>query len=79
MNIQPTAAVVATEEEEETDVAEEVKKEAEELAEALDSGEVETNETDDVLTPEAELITESVEQTEPTEEDLIAPVEGEEN
>ena len=45
----------------------------------MNSEEVETNETDDVLTPEAELITESVEQTEPTEEDLIAPVEGEEN
>jgi DNA-directed RNA polymerase subunit beta len=46
MNIQPTHAVIADEEEEETpEVVEEVKKEAEELQEALEAGNVETPET----------------------------------
>jgi DNA-directed RNA polymerase subunit beta len=65
MNIQPTAAVIAPEEEETIETTEEVKKEVNELKEALESEEVETNETDKVLTPEAELITDSVQQTEP--------------
>jgi len=78
MNIQPTAAVVV-QDEEEVEASEEVKKEAEELKEVLESSDVETTETDDVLTPEAELIVESIQQTEPTEEDLVASTEGEEN
>jgi DNA-directed RNA polymerase subunit beta len=78
MNIQPTAAVVV-QDEEEVEASEEVKKEAEELKEVLESSDVETTETDDILTPEAELIVESIQQTEPTEEDLVASTEREEN
>ncbi|MDO8269315.1 MAG: DNA-directed RNA polymerase subunit beta [Candidatus Levybacteria bacterium] len=69
MNIQPTHAVIA-EEEEISEMSEEVKKEAEELKEALEGEDVETNEADQVVIPEAELVTEPAEQAEPTEEDL---------
>jgi DNA-directed RNA polymerase subunit beta len=75
MNIQPTAAVIATDDEEEetAEVTEEIKKESEELQEALEVEDVETTIDDQVLTPEAELIADSVEGTEPTAEDI--PVE----
>jgi DNA-directed RNA polymerase subunit beta len=73
MNIQPTEAVIASDDEDISDETEEVQKEAKELKEALDSQEVEGEESDTTLTPETELITESVEQTEPTSDDK--PVE----
>ena len=77
MNIQPTHAIIAEDEEELSDVAEEVKKEVEELKEALESEDVETTEVDQVITPEAELITDSVKQTEPTANDIPAEEGGE--
>ncbi len=80
MNIQPTAAVVA-DDEDATDEVEEVKKEAEELQEALEVENVEEagEGQDNTLPAETELIVDSVEQTEPTMEDTAKAMEGEEN
>jgi DNA-directed RNA polymerase subunit beta len=77
MNIQPTQAVIADEDEDISDATEEVKEEAKELKEALEGEDVETTEVDNIVTPESELIKDSVEQTEPTADDISATEGGE--
>ncbi len=76
MNIQPTHAVVEVEEEESDEIIEEVKKESEELQEALEVTSIEEEAKEEApLTAEAELIVDSIEQTEPTSEDTAITVE----
>lgn len=80
MNILPTAAVIAEDDDEElTEASQEVKKEAEELVEALEGNEVEEvgmASSHSEETAEEELIVDSVEQTEPTEDDIPAEKGG---
>ena len=84
MNIQPTHAVVAVDEDEEeaTEATEEIKHEAEELVEALEGTEVETNEVDPPISAENELAADAAEPTESAVEAIemgepVAPVEEE--